>query len=89
MLAVPLEKKSSAPQAKTFAVRVSDKTGYTYQKPRDEKDTTAPLFAPEEGKVENLKAGMFVFVATSEDLTKTETLTASHILYSEKSPFAQ
>ena len=87
---LPLEEKTSKPaEAKTFVVRVSDKTGYTYQHPGDGKDASVPLFTPEEGAFDNLKEGMYVFVATSDDTTKTETLTASHILYSEKSPFAE
>jgi len=87
---LPLEEKANAPTGtKTFVVRVSDKTGYTYQHPRDEKDASAPLFAPEEGTLDNMKTGMYIFVATSDDTKKTETLNATHILYSEKSPFAE
>lgn len=87
---LPLEENTQKPaEAKTFVVRVSTKTGYTYQHPRDDKDASAPLFVPEEGALDDLKIGMFIFVATSDDTTQTETLTASHILYSEKSPFAE
>lgn len=86
---LPLEKKSVGQETKTFAVRLSDKTGYTYQRPRDGSNLSAPLFTPEAGSFENLKTGMYVFVATSDDISRTETLTASHILYSEESPFAR
>jgi len=86
---LPLEKKSTPSQEKTFAVKISDKTGYTYQRPRDEKNSAAPLFTPEQGQLTNLKQGMYVFVSTPDDTSKAETVTASHILYSEKSPFAE
>jgi hypothetical protein len=86
---LPLEKKSGTDGMKTFVVRVSENTGYTYQRPRNENDVAAPLFSPEEGKIDSLKEGMFVFVATRDDVTTAETVTASYILYSEKSPFAQ
>lgn len=86
---LPLEEKSTDTATKTFAVSVSDKTGYTYQRPRDGKDVSAPLFTPEEGTFDNLKAGMYVFIATADDTLTTETVTASHILYSENSPFAE
>ncbi len=86
---LPLETKSADTATKTFAVSVSDKTGYTHQRPRDDKDVSAPLFTPEAGTFDNLKTGMYVFIATADDTSKTETVTASHILYSEKSPFAE
>lgn len=86
---LPLEEKSANTATKTFAVSVSDKTGYTHQRPRDEKDVSAPLFTPEEGTFDNLKAGMYVFIATADDTLTAETVTASHILYSENSPFAE
>lgn len=86
---LPLEKKSTDTTTKTFAVSVSDKTGYTYQRPRDESDVLAPLFTPETGTFDNLKTDMYVFIATADDTSTAETVIASHILYSEKSPFAE
>ncbi|MDP2631058.1 MAG: hypothetical protein Q8P56_06680 [Candidatus Uhrbacteria bacterium] len=86
---LPLEKKSADTATKTFAVSVSDKTGYTHQRPRDGQDVSAPLFTPEAGTFDNLKTGMYVFIATADDTSQTETVTASHVLYSENSPFAE
>ena len=83
------ELDSSGSWGEVFDVHVSDKTEYTYQRSRDEKNTSAPPFAPEKGTLDNLKIGMYVFVATSDDTSKTETLNAAHIQYSEKSPFAE
>lgn len=88
---LPLEGQSSQTQkqARTFAVRVNDETEYTHQRPRDEKNLTDPLFSPESGALEELNAAMYVFVSSQEDPENTDTINANHILYSEKSPFAE
>lgn len=87
---LPLE-KDAKPQTepRTFVVRVTDATAYTYQRPRDKDNTTAPLFSPEEGLFDNLKKDMFIFVNTKDNPDETETVGANHVLYSELSPFAE
>lgn len=85
---LPLEK--TAPQnPKTYVVRVTPETEYTYQKPRAEQDTTSPLFTPEKGTIDAIQTGMFIFISTFDDTNATETVKAAHVLYSEKSPFGQ
>lgn len=87
---LPLEKSEEKPKAtKTFVVRVRDGTEYTYQKPREKDNVTAPLFTPEPGSLDQMKESMFVFVSSGDDPEKTETVQAQHILYSELSPFAE
>lgn len=89
----PLPLEDGAPSGnalpRTFVVRVSDATAYTHQRPRDNDNTTAPLFSPEEGLFDNLKKDMFVFVNTKDNPDETETMGANHVLYSELSPFAE
>lgn len=87
---LPLEKSEEKPgPAKTFVVRVSEGTEYTYQKPREKDNVTAPLFTPEPGSLDQMKKKMFVFVSSEDDPEKMETVQAQHILYSELSPFAE
>lgn len=87
---LPLEKSGEKPgTVKTFVVRVSEGTEYTYQKPREKDNVTAPLFAPEPGSLDQMKEKMFVFVSSGDDPEKTETVQAQHVLYSELSPFAE
>lgn len=82
-------KTQQQPESKTFIVRISDQTAYTYQRPQGELNPASPLFAPEEGGFDSLKKDMFVFVNTKDDPEKMENLNADHILYSELSPFAE
>lgn len=87
---LPLEKSEKKPEpTKTFVVRVSEGTEYTYQKPRGKDNLTAPLFTPEPGSLDQMKESMFVFVSSGDDPEKTETVQAQHVLYSELSPFAE
>lgn len=87
---LPLEKSEEKPgSAKTFVVRVSEGTEYTYQKPREKDNVTAPLFTPEPGSLDQIKDTMFVFVSSGDDPEKMETVQAQHVLYSELSPFAE
>lgn len=87
---LPLEKSEEKPgPAKTFVVRVSEGTEYTYQKPREKDNVTAPLFTPEPGSLDQMKEKMFVFVSSGDDPEKMETVQAQHILFSELSPFAE
>ncbi len=85
---LPLE-KTQAQNPKTYVVRVAPETEYTHQKPRAETDSSSPLFTPENGSLDDIKIGMFIFVSTLDDTNTTETVKAAHVLYSEKSPFGQ
>lgn len=87
---LPLEgEKGLTPTAKTFIVRVTPETTYTHQKPRAQNDLTSPLFSPIDGSLEELAPRVYVFVNTPDDTSTADTVTASHVLYSELSPFAQ
>lgn len=85
---LPLEEQSTATE-KAFVVRVSEQTAYTHQRQRAANNSTAPLFSPESGLLENIKEQMYVFVSTRDNPENTDTVEAAHIIYSEDSPFAK
>lgn len=87
---LPLEREEGlTPTAKTFIVRVTPETSYTHQKPRAKDDLTSPLFTPVEGSLEELLPRIYLFVNTPDDPSTIDTVTASHVLYSELSPFTE
>lgn len=87
---LPLEgEEELTPTEKTFLVRITPQTTYTHQKPRAQDDLTSPLFSPVEGSLEELAPRVYVFVNTPDDPTTSDMITASHVLYSELSPFTE
>lgn len=85
---LPLEEKAVR-TAKTFVVRVSENTEYTHQRQRADDDITAPLFSPESGLLEDIKEQAYVFVSTPDNPEQSDTVTATHVIYSEQSPFTE
>ncbi len=75
---------SKQPSTKVFSVKASEQTTFTYQKLT--KDPKAP-FTASSGKLQDIKKDMYLFVLTQDNPATSTNVTATSIMYSEKSPF--
>ncbi len=75
---------TNKPSTKVFTIKTTDKTAYTHQKPTNDKK--AP-FVASAGKEQDIAKGMYLFVLTADNPTTTTNVSATTIMYSEKSPF--
>ncbi|MBI4268606.1 hypothetical protein HY627_02135 [Candidatus Uhrbacteria bacterium] len=79
---------ANKPGEKTYTVTTTNDTKYTYQQPRDGTDAGTPPFTAIDGAIAELKQGWFVYVDTAGPITG-ESVTATRIIYSDKSPFKE
>lgn len=73
--------------AKTYTIKAGDKATLTYQKPVAKPAKGQSPFAAQKGKLQDIKKDMFLFVLTQDNPSTAATVTATSVMYSEKSPF--
>lgn len=73
--------------SKIYTIKLDQKATLTYQKPVAKPAKGQSPFVAQIGKIQDIRKDMFLFVLTSDNPTTSTNVTASSIMYSEKSPF--